>query len=384
MIPADQLIHALKRSGNEMFTGVPCSYMTHLFATLEHTPAVHHVSAASEGEAVAIATGAWLAGARASAMCQNSGLGNMVNPLTSLVAPYEVPLLLFVSRRGWPTGSDEPQHDLMGRITRDLLATMEIESAQLPSDPAELRDALAVAERHLEARRPYAFVVEKGRIGRPEAPPGPRAPSAAPGAPPVVERWTGGPRPRRPEVLAAYLDAGLTRPVIATTGYTSRELNTLCDADRHLYMVGSMGCAAGIGLGVALAGDVPVTVLDGDGALLMKLGTLATVGRQAPRRFLHVLLDNGIHESTGGQPTSGPDVDFPAIAAASGYRWIRDCDGLDAFRRALAAGAEVDGPAFIRCRVAPGTLEKLGRPTVLPRDVASRFRSHVVAMRARA
>jgi phosphonopyruvate decarboxylase len=186
----------------------------------------------------------------------------------------------------------------------------------------------------------------------------------------------GGTRPTRAAVLErllAHLPAAAA--VIATTGKTGRELFTLADRPQHLYQVGSMGCASAMGLGVALHTDRPVVVLDGDGAALMKLGTLATIGARAPANLVHVVLDNGVHDSTGGQPTVSPSVEFDAVALACGYATGTACDDAAGVAQAVTAALAAPGPHLVHARIAPGSLEHLGRPTVTPAEVARRFRS---------
>jgi phosphonopyruvate decarboxylase len=183
-----------------------------------------------------------------------------------------------------------------------------------------------------------------------------------------------GPRPARFAVLECFLSlvpdaAG----VVATTGKCGRELFTLADRPQHLYQVGSMGGASAMGLGVALHTSRPVVVLDGDGAALMKLGNLATIGTHAPANLVHVVLDNGVHDSTGGQATVSANVDFAAVALACGYASGASCDSLRGFEQALTATHDRAGPHLIHARIAPGSLAKLGRPTVTPPEVARRF-----------
>jgi phosphonopyruvate decarboxylase len=149
----------------------------------------------------------------------------------------------------------------------------------------------------------------------------------------------------------------------------------LADRPQHLYQVGSMGGASGMGLGVALNVSRPVVVLDGDGAALMKLGSFATIGAYAPANLIHVVLDNGVHDSTGGQPTVSSSVDFAGVALACGYRYAASCDTLDAFASACRAAAPGPKPALIHARIAPGSMSKLGRPTIAPKDVARRFKT---------
>ena len=167
--------------------------------------------------------------------------------------------------------------------------------------------------------------------------------------------------------------------IIATTGKTGRELFTLADRHQQLYQVGSMGCAGAMGLGVALNVKRPVIVIDGDGAALMKLGALATIGAYAPDNLLHLVLDNGVHDSTGGQATVSPGVSFAGAAQACGYRTSYLCDSLDGFAAALIDGLAGRKPCLIHLRTAPGSLNPLGRPTVAPRDVARRFRDFLAS-----
>ena len=190
-----------------------------------------------------------------------------------------------------------------------------------------------------------------------------------------------GERPTRAALLQSLLGVlPPTAAVIATTGKCGRELFTLSDREQHLYMVGAMGAASGLGLGVALtAPGRPVVVVDGDGAALMKLGTMATIGARQPRRLLHVLLDNGVHDSTGGQATASASVDFAAVALACGYRAAWSVDDRDGFEQAVAGGLEATGPSLIHARMAPGSMSVLGRPTVPPHAVARRFRAFLSA-----
>ncbi|KGM31974.1 thiamine pyrophosphate-dependent enzyme, partial [Inquilinus limosus] len=191
-----------------------------------------------------------------------------------------------------------------------------------------------------------------------------------------------GPRPTRAAVLERFLALTDDRTaVVATTGKAGRELFTLADRKQHIYQVGSMGGASGMALGVALNTEAPVVVLDGDGAALMKLGTFATIGAQAPGKLIHILLDNGVHDSTGGQATVSASVDFAAVALACGYQFAASCASLDGFEAAFRAASEAPRPALIHVRIAPGSMEKLGRPTVAPADVARRFKDFLAGLR---
>ncbi len=378
MIPADAFLGPAREAGFNFYSGVPCSFLTPIIDRVIGNPALAYVAAASEGEAVAIAAGSWLAGRRTVVMCQNSGLGNAVNPLTSLNHPFRIPTLLIVTWRGAPGLGDEPQHELMGAITTALLDVMRIAHRPFPATERDVDAALAEAVAEMERDGlPFAFVMEKGTVrdeglvttAPPERPPGSfadlRSPGASPGRAAALERF-----------LTVVPAAAC---VIAATGYCGRELFTLADRAQNLYQVGSMGCAAAMALGVALHTQRPVVAIDGDGAALMKLGTMATVGHCGPGNLIHLILDNGAYESTGGQPTTSANVDFAAVASACGYAHTFACDDLDGFERALRCAFARVGPHLIHMRIARGVMANLGRPSVKPADVARRFKDFVRA-----
>lgn len=374
----DELLAALHGRGVRLVTGVPCSYLTPLINSAINDRHGRYVGAASEGEAVGIAAGAWLAGDSPLVMAQNSGLGNMVNPLTSLTWPARIPMLLLCTWRGQPGVPDEPQHELMGRVMRSLLDTVDVEWDLLDPDPDELGPALDRAWDSMKRRElPYCLIVRKGTVAdQPLAQPEPRvpAPILADAGPGPAHHVAGS----RADVLQQVLSlAPDSAALIATTGKTGRELFTLADRPQHFYLVGSMGCASAVGLGVAITDPRPVVVLDGDGAALMKLGNLATIGVQAPARLVHVLLDNQVHDSTGGQRTSAGGIRFPEIAAACGYRSAVTCRSASEVDAALTAAFARPGPHLVHVRISAGSMSNLGRPTVRPDEVARRFRAHL-------
>ena len=375
MIEADAFLEPARDRGFSFYTGVPCSFLTPLINRVISDPALAYVGAASEGEAVALAAGAWLAGKRTVVMCQNSGLGNTVNPLTSLNYPFRIPTLMIVTWRGQPGLKDEPQHALMGKVTGTLLETIAIGHAGFPREVQAVPATLDRAEQAMEADElPFALIMEKGSV-RDDGLDQPNQPIRPRGR--IEDLREGGERPARIELLRcvqALVPA--ETPVVATTGKTGRELFTLEDRAQQLYQVGSMGCASAMGLGISLNTTRTVLVLDGDGAALMKLGTMATIGANATANLIHVLLDNGVHDSTGGQATVSPNVDFAAVAQACGYPRTYRSDTEIGFAQALEA-AVADGarPVLIHALIAPGSLAKLGRPTIAPHDVARRFRA---------
>ena len=373
MIKADDFLMPARDAGYDFFTGVPCSFLTEIINRVISDTSLDYVGAASEGEAVAIASGAWLAGRKTVVMCQNSGLGNTVNPITSLNHPFRIPTMMIVTWRGQPGITDEPQHELMGPITPELLDTMRIPHKVFPQTEGDIAGVLAQAQHTMdESELPFAFIMSKGSVAPEKLDETPRV---LPPRGTLTDYSEGGERPTRFQALECHLahvpdSAG----VIASTGKSGRELFTLDDRDQHLYQVGSMGCASGMALGIALNSDRKVFALDGDGALLMKMGALATVGAYRPKNMIHVVLDNGVHDSTGGQSTVSASVEFAEIAVSSGYVTAAKCDSVTGLAKAYTAALASDGPHLVHMRIQPGSLKELGRPTVKPPEVARRFR----------
>jgi phosphonopyruvate decarboxylase len=371
MIDAHDFLKAAGKRGFKLYTGVPCSYLTPFINLVIGDDSVRYVGAANEGDAVAIAAGAELGGMRSIAMFQNSGLGNAVSPLTSLTYVFEIPVLLIVTLRGEPGGpADEPQHELMGAITTDMLELMRIPWEFFPDDSNDIDPALArAADAMASSRRPYALVMRKGSV-RP-SPLRSALDSRTVSTPPTSAQEA---KHQRHEFLTAIqscLNAG--DRVIATTGFTGRELFTCSDRSDQLYMVGSMGCASSLGLGLALAKPANrIIVIDGDGAALMRLGAMTTIGYERPDNLVHILLDNHVHESTGGQSTVSASIDFCALAAGCGYPATSRLSRPGQLADALSQ--ETERLSFIHIPVLPGVSPELGRPTITPAEVATRFR----------
>jgi phosphonopyruvate decarboxylase len=288
--------------------------------------------------------------------------------------------------------SDEPQHALMGPITPQMLDTMEIPWETFPTEPGQIGPALERATRHMdETGRPYALVMQKGSVApvalKDGAAPAKHAQALA------QSNWTAiGPDelPTRRDALARViaqtpLDSTV---VLASTGFCGRELYALDDRANQLYMVGSMGCVTPFALGLALARpDLDVVALDGDGAALMRLGAFATLGAYGPPNLTHVLLDNGAHDSTGGQATVSAQVSFAGVAASCGYADAIESDDLAVLDDVLAAararrtGASgVDGTRFVRVAIRRGTPDGLPRPTITPPEVKTRLMRHIGAL----
>ncbi|MEC7656739.1 MAG: thiamine pyrophosphate-dependent enzyme, partial [Pseudomonadota bacterium] len=268
--------------------------------------------------------------------------------------------------------------ELMGQITDTLIRDIRVGCSHLPDNDADVAAALDDAEADMaQSELPYAFIVAKGTVA------GADLDQPEQKLPPMgdySDRQQGGTRPTRYDTLVRVVEqAPQNAGLIATTGKCGRELFTIDDRDQHLYQVGSMGCASSMGLGVALNTNKPIVVLDGDGAALMKLGTMATVGAQSPKNLIHVILDNGVHDSTGGQATVSSIVDFARVALACGYRSGNLTDDLESFSQAFGDALRNDGPHLIHARIAPGSRDELGRPTVKPPEVARRFKQFLAS-----
>ena len=379
MIEASEFVGPATRLGFDFWAGVPCSFLTPFINYTIGDSGLTYISSANEGDAVAAATGAALGGRRAVAMMQNSGLGNAVSPLTSLNHVFRIPILLIVTLRGEPGKPDEPQHELMGQITTEILETMRIPWSWFPDRKEQVENTLQTAVSQMDASgRPYALIMKKGMV----------APYPLKAAARTAEHRTLNGQetskdamqlPSRHDVLkrlVAETDTSKT-VLIASTGFNGRELYAIADRPNHLYMVGSMGCAASLGLGLSLVrADKKIIVIDGDGAVLMRMGNMATVGAYGRDNFYHLLLDNHAHESTGGQATVSSTMDFRALATACAYRGVfPGPDGAPDFAAFLQSAA----PAFLHVETSRGVPEGLPRPSVKPADVARRLMKHLDA-----
>jgi phosphonopyruvate decarboxylase len=364
----------LDRLRISIFTGVPCSLLAPLIGRIAADPGATYIHAANEGEATAIAAGAWFAGGLGAVLLQNSGLGNAVNPIASLLSPYRIPVLFLIGWRGMPGRRDEPQHELMGEVSIPLLELLGV-SAIVAGDIASLRPAFRRAAAILAGDGSIALLVP-ARSGA-VAPAVPLE-ARARGPSPIEQAGTKAGMPSRMEVLREILGALPPEAlVVSTTGKTSRELYQLKDRAEHLYAVGSMGLASAIGLGISAgaAGGKLLVVIDGDGAALMHLGNFATISRFAAGAFIHIVLDNQAHDSTGGQPTTSGSADLAAIAAASGYARVIRCRSPDAVAPLLASAVADGRPTFIHIPITTGSASSLGRPTIPLPELARRFRA---------
>lgn len=359
---------SLQRYGFRFFTGVPDSLLKDLCAYIsDHVPAGDHVINANEGSAVALAAGYHLAtGATPVVYLQNSGTGNALNPLLSLADAdvYAIPMLLIIGWRGEPGVADEPQHRTQGRIQERLLDAIGVpyEIVDTSSDPEAVVGRAAEALAH--DPRPRALLVRKGAF----------APYAAP------SRDAGDAQMTRADAIEAVL-AQLRddEVVVSTTGMTSREVFDYRERHgqghhRDFLTVGSMGHASQIALGVASQRPaLAVFCLDGDGAAIMHLGSLAIIGTQRPANFRHVLINNGAHDSVGGQPTAGRDIDLPGIARACGYVWVGHAETVGQIALGIRKLRLAEGPAFLEIRAASSAHTDASRPTTTPSENKAAF-----------
>jgi phosphonopyruvate decarboxylase len=380
-VAGHEVVACLERHGVELCAGVPCSLVEDVIAVLQAHPRVAYVPAIREDAAVGVAAGAWLGGRRPAVLMQNSGLGTSLNALASLSLLYGLPALLVVTWRGW-RGDDAPEHILTGEITPRLLDLLGIPHRVLTV--ASLDDDIAWATEEMDARmQPVALlvppgVIETGRAGTEAgaaAEPGMLAGASGAGH---AARGVLVPRVSRLEALGAALKALDREPVVHANGYVGRESFALGDRPQNFYMIGSMGQASTIALGLVLARPRPATVVfDGDGNLLMSLGTLAMIAARQPAGLVHVVFDNEVYGSTGNQASPSRRVRLDALAAAAGYRTsvavAEPADVSDAVRAALAS----DGPHFVLVKV---TAEQAAVPRIpfLPPVIRDRFRANVL------
>ena len=382
MIEARDFVEAARGHGFEWYAGVPCSFLTPFINYVLQDETLHYVSMANEGDAVALIAGVALSGARGVTMMQNSGLGNAVSPLTSLTWTFRIPQLLIVTWRGQAGVADEPQHALMGPITPTMLDTMEIPWEIFPTEADAIEPALRRAKAHMDSHgRPYALLMQKGSVASyPLRESAPRRAVRHTRAVIETRDLALASRATRGQVLSEVVArTSLDSAVLATTGFCGRELYALSDRPNQLYMVGSMGCVLPLAIGLALARpDLRVLALDGDGAALMRLGAFATAGAYAPANLKHLLLDNGVHDSTGGQATVAPQVSFGEIAAACGYASALETDDVSRLEGWLNDSSP--GPHFARMLTKPGSPHDLPRPSVGPAEVKLRWQRHFGAL----
>ena len=360
--------------GADFYTGVPDSQLKALCNYLMDTYGIdanHHIIAANEGNSVAIAAGYHLATGKVPVVyMQNSGEGNIINPVASLLNEkvYAIPMIFIIGWRGEPGIHDEPQHIYQGEVTLKLLDDMGIEHFIVGKDTSEEElDAKMLAFKDiLNAGKDVAFVIQKGALtDEPKV------------------KYTNQYTISREEIIRHIVNVSEEDPIVSTTGKASRELFEIRVANdqSHKYdflTVGSMGHSSSIALGVAInKPQQKVWCIDGDGAVLMHMGAMAVIGSNKPENFIHVVINNGAHETVGGMPTVASDVDIVAVAKACGYPNTVSVDNLDDLDRELKLAKSRNELSLIEVKSSIGARDDLGRPTTTALENKENFMKYI-------
>ncbi|HUV62210.1 MAG TPA: phosphonopyruvate decarboxylase [Thermoplasmata archaeon] len=362
MIDPAGFLASVRKQGVNYFVGVPDSLLKHLCAYIEdNVDRGKHVISANEGNAVGLAAG-WFLGTGEPALVymQNSGIGNSINPLMSLADPevYSIPMLLVVGWRGAPGTKDEPQHIKQGRITPALLDALEIPYFLIDGtteDPDSVISEACNTMRQREA--PAVILVMPGTFESYTS---------------VTTETDPYPLSREDAIKTVVGCLNHEAFIVSTTGKASRELyehrrSTKSENCRDFLTVGSMGHASSIAMALSSAlRNRQVVCLDGDGSIIMHMGSMAIIGQKAPGNLVHIVLNNGAHESVGGQPTVGFGIDFVGIAKSCGYSWAMSVKDEDGILRAMKQACDAQGPGFIEVRVNGSARGNLGRPKESP------------------
>jgi len=352
--------HFLDILDADFYAGVPDSQLKALCDCLISkygVDGVHHVIAANEGNCVALAAGYHLATGKVPVVyMQNSGIGNAVNPIASLLNDkvYAIPCIFVIGWRGEPGIHDEPQHVFQGEITMKLLEDLGIETFVIGKETAvdDIWNAMEHFKISLAVGRQVAFVVRKGALeynGK--------------------VKYTNDNTLLREEIIRHVVKAAGDDIIVSTTGKASRELFEIREAngqthDHDFLTVGSMGHSSSIALGIAMQRtDKKIWIIDGDGAVLMHMGVMAVIGSMKPKNVVHVILNNGAHESVGGQPTIMDKVDLVVVAKECGYSYAVSVGRIGELERVLPVVAEHNELCLLEVKCAIGSRNDLGRPT---------------------
>lgn len=362
MIRPSFFYNLLSEYGIEFYAGVPDSLLKNLCAYItDNADKKNNIIAANEGGAIGLAAGYHLAtGGIPVVYMQNSGLGNTINPLLSLTDKevYNMPVLLVIGWRGEPNVHDEPQHIKQGKVTIPLLDCMGIRNEIIADNENDLQTQIANAVNYMKTTNEvFALVVKKGTFDSYKLKNNRQYDYA-------LERE------EAIQMVAASMDKKAV--VVSTTGKISRELFEYRENSEHAHhrdflTVGSMGHASQIALGIALnKPDRNIYCFDGDGAVIMHMGSMGIVGEMAPKNFFHIVFNNGAHDSVGGQPTIGLNIDIPNIAACCGYKKVISVEKREKLQEILTTLAANEGPVLLEIKVKKGSRDNLGRPTTTP------------------
>lgn len=359
---------------SNFYTGVPdsqlkalCNYLIDCYG-IDKT---HHIIAANEGNSVALAAGYYLSTGKIPVVyMQNSGEGNIINPVASLLHKevYGIPMIFVVGWRGEPGIPDEPQHIYQGKITKTLLDTMEIDSfiIEKNSTTQDITETMTNFKQILKSGKSVAFIIKKEALSYDKTP-----------------TYTNENYLNREEVIRHIVHISKTDPIICTTGKASRELFEIREANKephsHDFLtVGSMGHASSIALGIACnKPNKKIWCIDGDGAVLMHMGAMALIGSNAPSNFVHIILNNGAHETVGGMPTVAEKIDLTTIAKGCGYPNAIRVSTLEQLDTVLAEAKTSSELTLLEVRCALGSRQNLGRPTIPPHENKENFMNYL-------
>lgn len=368
MLNPQKFTEIIKQNGIEFFTGVPDSLLKDFcYFVAENLSEKQHVISANEGSAVAIASGRYLSTKKLSLVyLQNSGIGNLINPLMSLACKevYAIPMMLMIGHRGAPGVKDEPQHMKQGKITTELLKTMGIPFEVLSDDIEKANKQVeSLAQKAIEEHTPVALLVNKNTFEE-----------YKPNKSKTDESLLS--REKAIEIILSKLDQDCI--YLSTTGKTSRELYELRVNSgiefKDFINVGAMGHVSQVAMGVALGNtDKKIVCLDGDGSVIMHMGGLGTIAKFVEKNFCHIVFNNGCHESVGGQPTYGNEISFDNLAATLGFKNTFTATNENELVDVLAKVDFKKSPAFIEVKVRPGSRKDLGRPKSTPIENKNAF-----------
>jgi phosphonopyruvate decarboxylase len=367
MIPTERFVNALKESGFDFFAGVPDSTLKDLIKCISSNAAVKNTISPNEGTAIASCAGYHLATGKTGVVyMQNAGLGNAVNPLTSLTDKevYCIPILLIIGWRGEPGKKDEPQHKKMGAITLPMLDVLGIKYAVLADDNNQAISQIIEAKKHTYLNQaPFALIIKEGTFEKFDK----------------LENPVNNFEMTREDAITAILDNMRGEEIIvSTTGKTSRELFEYRHRKNQghgsdFLTVGSMGHSSSIAHGIATQTEKQVYIFDGDGAVIMHLGALTTIGESGQTNLKHIVFDNEAYESTGGQPTLSGHTDICNIAFSCGYKRASKASSKEELIRQFKSMQSEDGPSLLLVKVSKGSRKDLGRPTTSPIENKTAF-----------
>ncbi len=360
--------------GSDFYTGVPdsqlrplCDYLMNIY----HIDPKHHIIGANEGNCTALAAGYYLATGKVPVVyMQNSGEGNIINPVTSLLNDkvYAIPMLFIVGWRGEPGIHDEPQHSYQGEVTRKLLEDMNIKTFIIKKDTTEKEVAIVMEEyrKILVSGKEAAFIIGKGALSYDKK-----------------IQYRNKNKILREEIIEHIVKVSGTDPIISTTGKISRELFETRNRNKqsHDYdflTVGSMGHSNSIALGIAInKPNTKIWCIDGDGAVLMHMGSMAVLGANSPKNMVHIILNNEAHESVGGMPTVANKINFVAIAKACGYPNTICVDNFHDLDKEIKIAKKCNKLSLIEVKCSIYSRDNLSRPTTMPLENKKNFMNYL-------